>query len=875
MPEIFLSYCREEQAIARRFARSLEDEGFEVWWDDALNPGETFDQVTEAALREARAVVVLWSRRSVASRWVRSEATQADRYGTLVPVTIEPCDRPILFELTHTADLNGWSGERNDECWRSFVERLRRFIARSEARAAGTENIPAPPAAPPPLHGTARAPRKPTLRALAAAMAAIAIAALVITLRVDRFARQQASGGDMEQLAELVRRDDYGPAFSLAIEMRKQPRVREDERFQQLWKQIVLPMIPLVSEDGATVWFRPYDESGGWVRAGVTPIATPVDAPRGVLRVKVEKPGFQTSYFVVSNPGLSVKTDPALLPNPSPGVIEALASPVPLPLAREGVLDKGMVMVPASDVPVYVNLWITSTTGGERHRIPAFAVSRTEVTNAEYQEFVDAGGYDNPTYWQGLAFHDGDRELTWEEARDYFQDASGEPGPKEWLLGRYPDGAANLPVGGISWYEARAYARFSGKSLPTIHHWARYALSLEEGRFGTAPTIALGSRFSATSPLPAADEVGTGPWGTVHTAGNVREWVHNAAGTDRLALGGAWSDYASLYSYPLKVSPMQRAPENGLRLMQPLPGMLIDEALFQPVKLQSGDDLSGREPEPDAVFEMMRLQFTASRGPPLNESVERVRESPEWVADKVVLDFAQNQQHTLYIVRPRQARTPLQAVIYAPSGDCCLNSRPNNETLDYALRAPANIVVRSGRALVMPIWDDSFERVASDPPAPGTSQASDRDRRLALSWHQDLDATLDYLARHPDFDSGGVALLAMSLGATRIAPIVLAIEGRIRTAVLISGGLRMDSDHEMRNPLHYLPRITMPVLMINGRYDHIFGYDGARRQMYELLGTPEGLKKQIPYDVGHFEYPSNSLAADIDNWLDEHLGPGR
>jgi eukaryotic-like serine/threonine-protein kinase len=133
MPDIFLSYSREDQATARRYAQAFEREGFGVWWDVALNPGETFDKVTEQALRDARAVVVLWSRHSVDSRWVRSEATQADRYGTLVPVTIEACDRPILFELSHTADLTGWNGDSADARWRTLVDGVRRLVGKGGA----------------------------------------------------------------------------------------------------------------------------------------------------------------------------------------------------------------------------------------------------------------------------------------------------------------------------------------------------------------------------------------------------------------------------------------------------------------------------------------------------------------------------------------------------------------------------------------------------------------------------------------------------------------------------------------------------------------------------------------------------------------------
>ena len=126
MPDIFLSYCREDQPVAIHFAQGLEREGFSVWWDQALSAGEAFDKTTEKALKDARAVVVLWSKASVDSRWVRSEATLADRYGTLVPATIEECDRPIMFELTHTADLTNWSGDPADPRWRSFVTGLRR-----------------------------------------------------------------------------------------------------------------------------------------------------------------------------------------------------------------------------------------------------------------------------------------------------------------------------------------------------------------------------------------------------------------------------------------------------------------------------------------------------------------------------------------------------------------------------------------------------------------------------------------------------------------------------------------------------------------------------------------------------------------------------
>ena len=80
MTDVFLSYSRDDQPTARRFADSLGREGFKVWWDQALSTGETYDSVTEKALDEARAVVVLWSKKSVSSRWVRGQRSWGLRW---------------------------------------------------------------------------------------------------------------------------------------------------------------------------------------------------------------------------------------------------------------------------------------------------------------------------------------------------------------------------------------------------------------------------------------------------------------------------------------------------------------------------------------------------------------------------------------------------------------------------------------------------------------------------------------------------------------------------------------------------------------------------------------------------------------------------
>jgi len=144
--DIFISYCREERPVARRFAECFADEGFSVWWDAQLHSGETFDEVIERELRAAKAVVVLWSPRSVASRWVRAEATLADRDNKLVPIIIEPCNRPIIFELTHAAELAEWTGDTSEASYQTLIRDLRRMVGKTaDAQAAATAAASPPP----------------------------------------------------------------------------------------------------------------------------------------------------------------------------------------------------------------------------------------------------------------------------------------------------------------------------------------------------------------------------------------------------------------------------------------------------------------------------------------------------------------------------------------------------------------------------------------------------------------------------------------------------------------------------------------------------------------------------------------------------------
>ena len=145
-PDVFISYNREDAAMAQIYADALTGAGLVVWWDATLRSGEDYDAVTENSLRTAKAVVVLWSPRSVNSRWVRAEATIADRGHTLMPVMIEACDRPVMFELKQTVEMFHWRGDVQDKAWLAFVADLRHKIGLAEPDPVAA---PAPVAAAP------------------------------------------------------------------------------------------------------------------------------------------------------------------------------------------------------------------------------------------------------------------------------------------------------------------------------------------------------------------------------------------------------------------------------------------------------------------------------------------------------------------------------------------------------------------------------------------------------------------------------------------------------------------------------------------------------------------------------------------------------
>jgi TIR domain len=134
MSDIFISYKREEQTTARKLADALEEEGWSVWWDPKLRAGERFNDVIEKALKESKCVVVMWSKRSVQSVYVKDEATYALNRNKLVPVMIEEVDLPFRFEGLQTPNLLEWKASKDS----SEFQRLVRDISTILGPSGGT-----------------------------------------------------------------------------------------------------------------------------------------------------------------------------------------------------------------------------------------------------------------------------------------------------------------------------------------------------------------------------------------------------------------------------------------------------------------------------------------------------------------------------------------------------------------------------------------------------------------------------------------------------------------------------------------------------------------------------------------------------------------
>lgn len=491
--------------------------------------------------------------------------------------------------------------------------------------------------------------------------------------------------------------------------------------------------------------------------------------------------------------------------------------------------------------------------------VAGFLIDRHEVTNEDYKRFVDAGGYQKPVFWKQPFVRAG-RTVSWEDAIALFHDATGRTGPATWEVGDYPKGHRKYPVAGVSWYEAAAYAEFARKRLPTAYHWALASQST-----GLTPLIALGSNFGEAT-RPVGGEGSLSGNGTTDMAGNVKEWCSNEAPQGRrFILGGGFGEPNYMFNHTDAQSPWDRMPNIGFRCIRvDSPPSAAAEA---PIEVTTRDYWK-EHPVSEETFKAYAAQFDYDKGE-LNARVEETVSTEDWIRSKITIDAAYGGQRlAAWVYLPKTAIPPFQPVVYFPGA-----LATSQTTIDLAaLEETRGFLVKSGRALIFPVYKGTYERhdgfiAGNNPPA------FERDDQIA--WGKDIGRTIDYLETRKDIDSSKVSYLGDSLGGSQGA-ILPAIEKRIRVAILSSGGLQTSVRYLPEgDPFNFVSHVTIPVLMLNGRYDATFPLESSQLPMFHFLGTPGADKRHVIYEGGHMVFPRPGAVRECLDWLDRYLGPVR
>jgi pimeloyl-ACP methyl ester carboxylesterase len=278
-------------------------------------------------------------------------------------------------------------------------------------------------------------------------------------------------------------------------------------------------------------------------------------------------------------------------------------------------------------------------------------------------------------------------------------------------------------------------------------------------------------------------------------------------------------------------------------------------------------DYWNEKPVTDQVFRAYAALYAYDKSE-LNARTEPVDQSDSWSRTKVTFDAAYGHERVAaYLYLPKNASPPYQTVVYSPGAGAL-----GQDTLDLpALEETRGFLIRSGRALMVPIYKGMYER-RDGLVAGGKPPAFFRDH--VIEWSKDLGRSLDYLQTRKDIESTRVAWFGDSLGAVSGA-LLPAIEKGIGTAILSSGGFQLRHDLPEADPFNFVGHVSIPVLMLNGRYDATFPLESSQLPLFHFLGTPAGDKKHVIYEGGHGIFPRPGAVRECWDWLDKYLGPVR
>jgi eukaryotic-like serine/threonine-protein kinase len=673
-----------------------------------------------------------------------------------------------------------------------------------------------------------------------AVLVAMAIALLLTVSLVTWLLRRraQAAWARNEAIPELMRladRQDFWPAYLLA--RRVEAVAPDDPLLAKLWLQFATDLTLDVKPAGARVSVRgPAGGKDEWVRAGRA-TGKPLRVPAGCLVLKLEHDACETQILAMPLGSRSKSSRTIVLP-------------------ARGEVPPRMALVDAGGNKVEFSFASYDFDRVKTSRVGKYLIDRFEVTNGEFKKFVDAGGYGRRELWKHEFVRNG-TPIPWEDGMKLLRDATGRPGPATWELGTFPDGRADYPVTGVSWYEAAAYAEFAGKRLPTVYHW-QVASGLQR-YLGDQGCVVPGSNFTGKLAPVGSTRGAIGYWGLFDTAGNAREWCSNAAGDGRAIMGGACDDPSYLTGL-ISRDPYERNLTTGFRCMAPLEAGAAIESLERPLRRAPAVDWNRVEPFGEAVWSTW-LRFLSYEKKPLEARQELKDESqPYWRMEKVSFTTAYGvERMPAYVFLPRNASPPFQAVVFWPGSSARdLISSEDGENLTDA--SVWGSLVKDGRAVVYPVLKGTYER-GGGAPAPASE--------FQVMWEKDILRTVDYLETREDIDRERIAFLGYSWGAHR-GVLACAADARLKVGILRCGGVRY------ADVLGWARRVTIPIQMVNGRYDELFPLEQSQLPLFRALGTPSENKSHVIVESGHALQGCERevIKANLE-FLDRHLGPVR
>lgn len=682
--------------------------------------------------------------------------------------------------------------------------------------------------------------------ALAGVVLVVALVAGSIAWKYMRL--EQVQKQMIPEIVDLVERDEFFDALMLA---RKVERITPgDPTLQDLWSRLSCQFSIRTTPAGALIRLSQREQRDGWKTLGRSPL-NQIRIPFGTHRMRIERKGCRALEFA--------------FPNPYPRTYQPLQTIEPkevhYELHPEAALPPGMLWISSAEMSIYP-LYDSRLKVKD---VPAYLIDKYETTNQQFLAFVEAGGYQEPLYWEHAFVMDG-KALAWGEAMTYFKDQTGQTGPATWENGSYPAGRGEYPVGGISWYEAAAYARFRDKHLPTVFHW-KHAAILDAYNTGIVYLSNFGDQLAPVGHFP-----GIGHFGLCDAAGNVREWCHNAIENEQNHYGvhgGAWQDHTYMFTNKMVREAWNRDEGNGVRCVRYLEREKVPEVVFSAIENKTRD-LTSFIPVSEDVFQSYADTLYHYDATELEAVVQALdEETPYCRTEKISFNAAYlGERVSAYLNIPKGFSPPYQIVLWFPGG----SSRRTPWRYERIVhREEIACILRSGRALVIPVMKGTFDRrLVGDSYALARLQA----RNLNVQRSQDVRRTIDYLETRNDIDTQKLAYVGLSWGG-QVGSLMVAVEPRFCAGIFLWGGLVYEDWHPSSDPANFAPYVTIPMLMLNGREDSIFPCEAAQKPLFRLLGTPAAHKKHLVFPGGHnisWKHRKAYLQA-ISAWLDRYLGP--